>query len=319
MIGRLEIKNFKSIKSLSLQCRRINLLIGQPNTGKSNILEVLGFLSFGYYGEDLGEFVRHERMSHLFYDENLDNSVRVTFDDKPTEIKAESDGSFRAKYRGANFLTVDRKKPKLERIRMNELAIFKFYRFSPKKVFPDREVNFLLPPSGSNLLALLLSHGELRSMASSIFEPFGLRLVLRPQEDKIEVLKYQEDVLISYPYFLASDTLQRIIFHLVAVESNRDSVLAFEEPEAHAFPYYTKLLAERIALDEGGNQFFISTHNPYFLLSILEKAKKEDVSILLTYWEDYQTKVRSLKEGEKEEILAQGIDLFFNMERFLGK
>jgi len=50
----------------------------------------------------------------------------------------------------------------------------------------------------------------------------------------------------------------------------------------------------------------------------LEKAKKEDVSILLTCWEDYQTKVRSLKEGEKEEILAQGIDLFFNMERFLG-
>jgi len=98
-------------------------------------------------------------------------------------------------------------------------------------------------------------------MASSIFEPFGLRLVLRPQEDKIEVLKYHEDVLISYPYFLTSDKLHRVIFYLVAIGSNRDSVLAFEEPEAHAFPYYTKLLAERIALDEGGNQFFISTHN----------------------------------------------------------
>jgi len=305
-----------------LQCRRINLLIGQPNVGKSNILEAIGLLSFGCYGENLEEFVRLERISHLFYDEDLDDSVVVTFDEKPIEVKAEGGGIFRAKFKGQTLFTIDVQKSRLERVQMrrtSQLAIFKFYRFRPEKIFPDREVDFLLPPSGSNLLALLLSHRELRSMASSIFEPFGLRLVLRPQEDKIEVLKYQEDVLISYPYFLASDTLQRIIFHLVAVESNRDSVLAFEEPEAHAFPYYTKLLAERIALDEGGNQFFISTHNPYFLLSILEKAKKEDVSILLTYWEDYQTKVRSLKEGEKEEILAQGIDLFFNMERFLGK
>ncbi|MHA1431833.1 MAG: hypothetical protein ACTSRV_15795 [Candidatus Freyarchaeota archaeon] len=52
-------------------------------------------------------------------------------------------------------------------------------------------------------------------------------------------------------------------------------MLVFEEPEAHAFPYYTKFLAEKIALDTS-NQYFISTHNPYFLLSILEKAPKDE-------------------------------------------
>jgi len=30
MIGSLEIENFKSIKSLRLDCRRINIFIGEP-------------------------------------------------------------------------------------------------------------------------------------------------------------------------------------------------------------------------------------------------------------------------------------------------
>jgi AAA15 family ATPase/GTPase len=38
MIKDLEIKNFKSIKHLNLNCRKINLCIGEPNTGKSTFL-----------------------------------------------------------------------------------------------------------------------------------------------------------------------------------------------------------------------------------------------------------------------------------------
>ena len=46
MIRRLSIGNFKSLKELEIDCKRINLLIGEPNTGKSNILELLGLLSW---------------------------------------------------------------------------------------------------------------------------------------------------------------------------------------------------------------------------------------------------------------------------------
>ena len=42
MIKKLEIENFKSIKHLSLDCKRVNVFIGEPNAGKSNILEALG-------------------------------------------------------------------------------------------------------------------------------------------------------------------------------------------------------------------------------------------------------------------------------------
>ncbi|UFH52929.1 AAA family ATPase [Spirosoma sp. KNUC1025] len=40
----VEIKNFKSIKDLRLDCKRVNIFIGRPNVGKSNILEGLGLL-----------------------------------------------------------------------------------------------------------------------------------------------------------------------------------------------------------------------------------------------------------------------------------
>ena len=149
-----------------------------------------------------------------------------------------------------------------------------------------------------------------------MLSPFNLRLGFRIQENKIEVLKEYEDVIISYPYSLISETLQRTIFYLAAVVSNDNSILVFEEPEAHSFPFYTKYLAEKIALDST-NQYFISTHNPYFILSILEKAKKTEIQIFITYFENYKTKIKPLNESDIEEILNLGMDVFFNLERFL--
>ena len=85
MIKNLEIKNFKSIKHLKLDCKRINLFIGEPNTGKSNILETLGLLSYTYYG-NLENFVRFENMNNLFYNGNLEENPIIKTDNKILEI-----------------------------------------------------------------------------------------------------------------------------------------------------------------------------------------------------------------------------------------
>ena len=322
MIKNLEIRNFKSIKHLQLDCRRINIFIGPPNTGKSNILESLGIFSYGGYGiytrNDIRDFVRLELMSNLFYDEIIDEKIEVKSDDKSCAIEFK-DGKFEVAYIETG--TVTNKyyydySPRGMRPFVEYLSPFKFYRFVVREKFERRESAFLLPPSGENLLSVIMTHRELKSTVRNIFEPFGLSLALKPQESKIEVLKQEEDIFISYPYSLVSDTLQRIIFYLVAVNSNSDSILVFEEPESHAFPYYTKFLAEKIALDKS-NQYFVSTHNPYFLLSIIQKSPKEDLGIFITYFEDYQTRVRPLSEKDIEEIMDMGIDVFFNIERYL--
>jgi len=81
MITKLSIRNFKSIKELDIDCARVNLFIGEPNTGKSNILEALGLLSWcGSRSKDilLSDFVRFEYISNLFYDDLTDQIVKVS-------------------------------------------------------------------------------------------------------------------------------------------------------------------------------------------------------------------------------------------------
>jgi AAA15 family ATPase/GTPase len=182
--------------------------------------------------------------------------------------------------------------------------------------FARRESDFLLPPKGENLLQILLTKKDLRRVAADLFDEYGLKIVLKPQEHKIETQKEIDGVIISSPYSLVSDTLQRVVFYLAAMATNKDSTIIFEEPEAHAFPYYTKFLAERIALDKS-NQYFVSTHNPYFLLSVLEKTPKDEIGIFITYFKDYQTKIRPLTEDEMPEVLDLDASVFFNLNHFL--
>ena len=78
MIHKLSVKNFKSIKQLEIDCRRINLFIGEPNVGKSNILETLGFLSRGGHESGaLSDYVRFQYAQNLFYDNLTDEAVEI--------------------------------------------------------------------------------------------------------------------------------------------------------------------------------------------------------------------------------------------------
>ena len=97
MIKNLHISRFKSIQELDLDCRRINLFIGEPNTGKSNILETLGMLSFLRYGEagksgNARQFFRFERLGNLFYDEVLDEPVEIQCDDTSANVLQHRNG-----------------------------------------------------------------------------------------------------------------------------------------------------------------------------------------------------------------------------------
>jgi hypothetical protein len=277
-------------------------------------LETLGLPSHINYGE-LKDFVRFETMSNLFYDENLEDKIEIKFDAHVFHVVFQH-GSFIGYSNSQKLFIYDYRGGKYERS-LPELEPLKCYHFKLREQFLRQEADFLLPPDAENLLTIILTRKSLKKLVRQLFDPFGLKMVLKPQERKIEVQKEIEDVIIAHPYSLVSDTHQRIIFYLAAIETNRDSVIVFEEPEVHAFPYYTTFLAERIALDKNNNQYFISTHNPYLLLSILEKAHKDEVALFITYFKDYQTKVKLLSKEELEEIMDMSIDVFFTIERFL--
>jgi len=320
MIKTLQIENFKSIKHLKLDCRRINILIGEPNTGKSNMLEALGLLSHIQHGQ-IRPFIRFENMRDLFYDQVLDNAIKIGLDEKTLEL-AFKDGRFNGVFFSQK---TQQSSPAFQydyygsgsKWNITEFSNLKFYRFIVRENYSNQKSDFLLPPNGDNLLAAVLARKDLRATVKQIFDRFGLALVFEPHEGKIKVQKQLEDIIVAFPYSLASETLQRLVFYLTAIHSNKDAILTFEEPEAHAFPYYTKYLAEIIALNKNDNQYFMSTHNPYFLLSILEKTPKNEVAVFLTHLENYQTKVKALTEDDIKEVLEKGTDVFFNIERFL--
>jgi hypothetical protein len=324
MIKILTINNFKSIKQLKLNCKRVNLFIGKPNVGKSNLLEAVGIFSLPYLYDDIKGILRFENMANLFYDQEVSEKIEITANGFSFGVKFQN-GSFKAIYedrekknKGEWDFGYDGKKISSGGYSSWDLPPFKAYKFMVKDSFFRAESDFLLPTKGENLLQILLTKKEIRKFVAGLFSEYGLKLVLKPQEHKMEVQKEIEDVIISYPYSLVSDTLQRVVFHFLAIETNKDSILIFEEPEAHAFPYYTKFLAERISLDSS-NQYFISTHNPYFLLSVLEKTPIEDVRIFITYFKDYQTKVKPLTEKEMPAVLDLDASVFFNLDRFLGE
>lgn len=322
-VENLRIENFKSIKQLKLDCKRINLFIGEPNTGKSNILEAIGLLSYTFHGNQLNSYVRYENMRDLFYDHLLDDPIIISFDEKTLKIEFKN-GQFIGNYflppqqQTIPIFISDYKQVTDLVNRYPDLSIFKFFRFVNLSHFPDQRSEFLQPPNGANLMAIVLTDKRIKEIAKEIFGKFGYRINLRPEEGKMEVAKETEDVLVSFPYSSSSETLQRLVFYLAAIHSNRGSIITFEEPEAHAFPYYTKYLAERVALDDNGNQYFIATHNPYFLTSILEKTPKTEVSIFITSLKNYQTRAKPLTERQKEEVLELGSDAFFNIGKFLS-
>jgi AAA15 family ATPase/GTPase len=329
MIKKLSIKNFKSIKDLELDCKKINLFIGEPNTGKSNILEALGLLSWsGWMHCGINEFIRLKSLHNLFNDDLLDYPIQVQIDNIcifqlavnrdqfETNVKyiTWKDSSQLKKEYGHYLDKIGQRMGGSSEIEMTRFI--KFYRYKSQNEFPRSEASFLFPPHGTNMYAVVSGNQKLRELMGTFFKPYNLNLQFRTAEKTFEVQKQKGNLVFSYPYIAISETLQRIIFYMIAIESNTDSTLIFEEPEAHAFPYYTRHLGEKIAFDKT-NQYFIATHNPYLLLAILEKAHKDSVNVFITYYGDYQTKVKCLSSKEISKLMKY--DPFANLDSFFDE
>ncbi len=327
MITRLSIRNFKSIKSLDLDCRRVNVFIGEPNAGKSNVLESLGLLSFTAHGnpETFDKFVRQEHIGNLFYDDLIEQPLTI-FGRRQDGAKDSSFGltlefshdEFIAKIEPGNYTSPAFTSNFQDIYQMNnwgEFSFVRFYRYVEMDSFPALQADHLLPPNGANLFSLIKARKEMRQYVADLFGSFGFRPMLKVHDHKIEMAKDLGELLYSYPYVTISDTLRRMIFYTAAIKSSKESTLVFEEPESNSFPFYTKDLAERIGRDTGKNQYFISTHNPYFLEPLVEKTPEKDLAVFLTHFKDYETHARCLSGDEISELLE--MDPFLNLDRYV--
>ena len=174
----------------------------------------------------------------------------------------------------------------------------------------------MLPPFGTNLLNIIEKYHSLKKEITKLFEEYNLKLVMDLASQELKIMKPPKGTeIFLIPYSSIADTLQRVIFYKTAIASNRNSVLIFEEPEAHAFPPYISHITHEI-IDSKSNQFIISTHSPYGLNDFLENARDE-LSIFMVDYKNGETVANKLTRVNLDDIYGYGIDLFTNYETFL--
>ena len=339
-IDNIEIKNFKSIRHQKIEgCRRINVFIGYPNVGKSNILEALslGSLELNNAGRPiiLKDLYRFEEIIGLFNDGNKHNKIEVNIDavtytmeyvDQQTinyEVIERSNqvdnkignskiSSTRLTINGTGILNhqiteMDTEKPNFE---------IKKYQFKGLQNHVRNNPLILDFPSGDNLFEVLRYNADIRKQSGELFSDFELKLAF-DEDSKLKIQKQLDEYSIfQIPMLQISETLQRLIFYKAALATNKNSVLLLEEPEAHMFPPYIRKLTTDILLDKS-NQFFLTTHSPYVLDELILDSG-DDLSVYLVDYKNGETIIHYLSQEVLTEVREYGVDLFFNIESYLN-
>ena len=350
-IDTIEIKNFKSILHQKIEgCKRVNVFIGYPNVGKSNIIEALSLFSIDENNFNFCHFIRIEKLTTLFYDGNINNQAEIRinnkhryvarFDNDRIIFKQQFEGegtSFEKEDTHQIFLddsheVAEGKSFKLIENKIdisdykqgylgkdNKLTLIRKYEFLKRIIYSTKGYSHLSYPNGDNIFNIISSNAGLKEEVKMLFDPYNLELLFDAREQKFTILKRTPSGIFSIPYDLIADTLQRVIFYKASIISNKETVLLFEEPEAHMFPPYISKFTAEVMYDENENQFFISTHSPFVLNDFMENLKDDELSIFVVGYkkETGETIVRKLSESELHEIYQYGIDLYFNLENYL--
>ncbi len=333
-IDHIEITNFKSIRHAKIEgCKRINVFIGYPNVGKSAILEAISSLSYlqNNFKQDLVNLCRIKESFELFHDGTLSEDARIEIsDDIQLAFKYISEKDLELTigvFAESNQITPTYKRSivfskgligsdgwNLEKLGLN---VKKYIFNTDYNEFKTNGLT-LFSPYGQNLVDIIQSNKKLRKEVGELFKFYNLKLLIDQGTNSIRGLKQlDEETIFTVPFYQMAETLQRLIFHKAAIMSNEDSVLLFEEPEAHMFPPYISQLTSDIIFDkDNGNQYFVSTHSPFVMNDFLESAR-EDLSVYLVSLNNGETVIKRLSDEEVHKIYQYGVDLFFNIESYI--
>jgi hypothetical protein len=324
VIQRLSIARFKSVKALDLECRKVNVFIGAPDTGKTNILDALTFIScLGWQRDPSAQLRLNETpgFNSLFYRQFFDEPLSIQFDGDG--IEATIGGQDRALSMKVHGLA-DRLKlkwgrgagvPSYHRIRAYNYSSSEVWQYRAPEPHGEK---IILPPVGENLLYIARHNSRVYDLLKETVSGLAWKLRFDQSQQKFYLSEVRGDEILDYNFGLLSDSLKRLFFYGAIMISSSDAVLVFDEPDVFAFPPYPKMLGEMVAQD-ASNQFFITTHNPYFLAGVVQKTPAEQLGLFVCSRDpEGATQVKRLSPDEVSRVVEQGASVFFNLDEFVS-
>jgi AAA15 family ATPase/GTPase len=163
---------------------------------------------------------------------------------------------------------------------------------------------------------IISSNPNIRNFVNHFLSQNSLKLLIERINNNLKIFKeYQDGTVFTLPYNMIADTLQRLIFYKAAIMSNHESVLLFEEPEAHCFEPYILEFTNEIKFNENNNQFFMVTHSDFIIQEFLrDEESKNDLQIYLVNNVDGETKVKKLDKESNDDVYEYGMNVFFNFD-----
>jgi len=338
VIQHLSIERFKSIQSLSIPCRKVNVFIGSPDTGKTNILEAFYFLSrLGWaWPLDTSLRLRPELgFDPLFYRQFFDKPLQISLRLIPPH-PASYDGeemTVKASVAGGPERSLDIAIPSIghtfhvgfgQQTRITQLEWIRFYSYTQSEHwayradFPHASV-LVNPPHGYNLLYIARHNSRVYDFLKDMVAGLGLNWRLRFDQSQktLRLSEVRKDEILDYNLDLLSDSLKRLFFYGAILFTSEHAVIVLDEPDVFAFPPYPKTLGEMIGADRS-NQFFLTTHNPYFLAGLVGKTPVDDLALFVCHRDaEGNTAATLLSAEEVARVIEQGASIFFNLDEFL--
>ncbi|MET3129657.1 putative ATPase [Arcicella rosea] len=294
MLRKVRIQNFKSLKDVTLELQKVNLLIGPNNSGKSNFLKGLELWGKSILDETNGKFIKKkedlEEYSFKHSNENLIFEIDTETDRFERIIKLDEDLDLtyltnlngypypdeRLSSNNARYFITDLKRNILQNIRIYKIFPETFVKPQPI----SGVVNYFLSENGYNIVAFLDflkdEHKNLykkleRDLHKCIpeFTDINLKTVVSPEGDlrthkkwglgKDDVKYWSNELSEGVLYFLAI----LCIIH----QPNPPKLLLLEEPEKGIHPRRIHEIMKFIfqLVEDKDIQVIMTSHNEHVL------------------------------------------------------
>jgi len=226
MIETLFIENYKSIDSLGLDCARINVFVGEPNVGKSNILEALD-LSYlprmsilnrdkgenTQSGIDIKKYFRVNKVADLFHAGNISKAISIRHPEFSAAlhleylVKKDGNGSFELKSMGSMGVFNNEFEPvKLSILHGSPIIP---YKYNNDTHFHDKEnyLDKLMPPFGNNLGNVIRYNKDMQELLKDFAEDNNFEVNINTSSYELAIqLRINEGLVYELPYAALGDT-----------------------------------------------------------------------------------------------------------------